>query len=287
MKIAIVGSSGYIAGHLISAINEKQPNSEIVKIDMTEDADFKLQLTEPSAFDYDALKGLDYVIFTAAISSPDKCANDFEQCWDINVTGTCHFIREAIRREVKVLFFSSDATYGDIPGMIYNEKSETRALTAYGKMKKTVEDEFKQEKLFKCIRLSYVVSANDKFISYCLNCIKKGETADIFHPFYRNCVTVSDVCRSIIWLAQNWEAFDSFVLNVTGTELVSRIRMADEINRYLGNRLQYTISQPGEEFYMNRPHTTQMQSLYLYELGILERTTFSEKIKNELENIRL
>ena len=63
--------------------------------------------------------------------------------------------------------------------------------------------------------------------------------------------------------------------------------MADEINRYLGNRLQYTISQPGEEFYMNRPHTTQMQSLYLYELGILERTTFSEKIKNELENIRL
>ena len=287
MRIAIVGSSGYIAKHLMKSFMADIQGCEIVKIDMTDDADLKLQLTAPHEFDYDKLLGLDYVIFTAAISGPDMCANKFDKCWDINVTGTSYFIHEAIKRGIKVLFFSSDAAFGDISGHIYDEDSETRAYTAYGKMKKAIEDEFKLSKLFKCIRLSYVVSENDKFISYCLSCIRKGETADIFHPFYRNCITVSDVIKAIEWLMQNWKQFESFVLNLTGTELVSRIRMADEINRYFGNRLQYTVSKPDENFFKNRPQVTQMKSKYLYDLNIIENETFTEKFQKELRKIEL
>lgn len=282
MKIAIVGSSGYIAKHLMDVIAAELPECDVVKIDKTNEADLKLQLTDPSAFDYDSLSNVDYVIFTAAISSPDQCSENFDYCWSVNVTGTCHFIQETLKRGVRVLFFSSDAVFGDIPGMVYDEKSETMAYTAYGKMKKAVEDRFLSCKGFKCIRLSYVVSSNDKFISYCIKCIENGQVADIFHPFYRNCITVADVCTSIMWLMKNWEDFPSFVLNLAGIELVSRVRMADELNRHLGNKLEYTISFPGEGFYNNRPKTTQMRSLYLYDLGILERKSFSEKIRYEL-----
>lgn len=287
MKIAIVGSSGYIAKHLMKAFTAQLEDCEIVKIDMTDDADLKLQLTAPAEFDYDKLNDIDYVIFTAAISGPDMCANEFEKCWDINVTGTSYFIRQAILRNVKVLFFSSDAAFGNIDGRIYDEDSETQAYTAYGKMKKAIEDEFKSSNLFKCIRLSYVVSENDKFISYCLSCIRKGDTADIFHPFYRNCITVSDVIKAIIWLMQNWTEFNSFVLNLTGTELVSRVRMADEMNRYFGNKLKYVVSQPDENFFKNRPQVTQMKSKYLYSLNIIENKTFTEKFQTELKKIEL
>ena len=287
MKIAIVGSSGYIAKHLINALSAQLKDCEIVKIDMTDDADLKLQLTEPAKFDYDILNSIDYVIFTAAISGPDMCANEFDKCWDINVTGTKYFIRQAIQHNVKVLFFSSDAAFGNIDGYIYDEDSETQAYTAYGKMKKAIEDEFKISKLFKCIRLSYVVSENDKFISYCLSCIRKGETADIFHPFYRNCITVSDVIKVISWLMRNWTSFDSYVLNLTGTELVSRVRMADEMNRYFGNKLKYTVTQPNEDFFKNRPQVTQMKSKYLYALNIIENKTFTEKFQEELKKIKL
>lgn len=287
MKIAIVGSSGYIAKHLMKAFSEQLPGCEIVKIDMTGEVDIPLQLTESEKFDYDKLKGIDYVIFTAAISGPDMCANEFDKCWEINVTGTSYFIREAIKQEIKVLFFSSDAAFGDIPGHIYDEDSETQAYTAYGKMKKAIEDEFKTSPLFKCIRLSYVASANDKFISYCLNCIRNGETADIFHPFYRNTTTISDVIKAIIWLLNNWNSFKSYVLDITGTELVSRIRMADEMNRYLGNKLKYVVSKPDENFFKNRPRVTQMRSKYLYSLGIVEEQTFTEKFQKELSNIEL
>lgn len=287
MKIAIVGSSGYIAKHIMQALAQSKEPFDVTKIDMTDDCDLKLQLTSPEDFDYDNLHGLDYVIFTAAISGPDMCADEFEKCWQINVTGTAYFIREAIKRGIKVLFFSSDAAFGDIPGYIYDEDSETKAYTAYGKMKKAIEDEFKTSPLFKCIRLSYVASANDKFISYCLSCIRKGETADIFHPFYRNTTTVSDVIQAIIWLLNNWNTFESFVLNITGTELVSRIRMADELNRYFGNKLNYVVSKPDESFFKNRPQVTQMRSKYLYRLGIVEEQSFTEKFQKELESINL
>ncbi len=73
--------------------------------------------------------------------------------------GLVILLMKLLREIAEFLFFSSDATFGDIPGKIYDEKSETQAYTPYGKMKKAVEDEFKGNPLFKAIRLSYVASA--------------------------------------------------------------------------------------------------------------------------------
>jgi len=282
MNLAIVGSSSYIAGFLLKRFESEDFAERILKIDQNDSADIYIDLQKPEIFDYSILDKIDFVIFTAAISGPDKCAADFDFCWSINVAGTSYFIREAIARGCKVLFFSSDAVFGDIPGMIYDEESETRATTPYGRMKKAVEDEFKTNPDFKAIRLSYVASAKDRFISYCLSCMRRGETADIFHPFYRNVIVASDVVNVVVWFAQHWSEYKPFALNITGKELVSRVRMADELNRHLGNCLDYTISSPGEEFYNNRPKITQMKSLYMEQHRILEDNTFTEKIKKEL-----
>lgn len=282
MNVALVGSSGYIAGFLLKRFEEESHIDNVLKIDQSDSADAHLNLLEPEKFNYELLNDIDYIVFTAAISGPDKCAIDFDWCWSINVTGTSYFINQALMRNCKVLFFSSDAVFGDIPGMIYDENSETNAETPYGRMKKAVEDEFRDNPNFKAIRLSYVASAKDRFVSYCLNCIEKNETADIFHPFYRNVIIVSDVVDVVVWFSKHWDEYESFVLDVTGKELVSRVRIADEINRITGNTLKYTISTPGDDFYNNRPKITQMKSLYLQKYGILEDNTFTEKIKKEL-----
>ncbi len=287
MKIAIVGSSGYIAGFLIHALEKETAVDQILKIDQNTEADAFLSLTEPERFDYKTLEDIDCIVFTAAVSGPDQCANEFEACWKINVTGTEYFIREALRRNRNVLFFSSDAVFGDIPGEIYTEHSETRAETPYGRMKKSIEDSFKNNPHFKAIRLSYVVSAKDRFVSYCLSCIREGKTAEIFHPFYRNCITVSDVVSTVLWLIGHWREYGQAFLNVTGRELVSRVRIADELNRFYENRLAYTIVEPDSSFYRNRPRITQMESHYLYRNGILKDTPFTEKLKKELEEIRI
>lgn len=281
MNVAIVGSSGYIAGFLLKRFEQEKSIEKILKIDQNENADAYLNLLEAEKFNYNQLNDIDFIVFTAAISGPDKCATDFDFCWKINVEGTKYFIKEAIARKCKVLFFSSDAVFGDIPGKIYTEESETRAETPYGRMKKAIEDEFKDSSLFKAIRLSYVASAKDRFISYCLSCMEKDETADIFHPFYRNVIVVSDVVDVVIWFSKHWDVYPPFVLNVAGKELVSRVRMADELNRMFDNKLKYTISTPNDDFYNNRPKITQMISLFINKYQILEDNTFTEKIKKE------
>ena len=287
MKVAIVGSSGYIAGYLIDGFSKEPSIEQILKIGQNEDADEILNLTEAEKFNYDSLNDIDLVVFTAAISGPDKCADEFDFCWKVNVEGTSTFIDNAIKRDCKVLFFSSDAVFGDIPGHIYDEESETKAITPYGRMKKAVEDKFKDNPNFKAIRLSYVASARDRFVTYCMNCIKNNENADVFHPFYRNCIVVSDVVNVVLWMSHHWNEYTPFVLDVAGKELVSRVRIADEINRAFDNKLKYTVSTPGEGFFKNRPMTTQMRSLYMQQYKILEDNTFTEKIQKELKYIVL
>lgn len=286
MKVAIVGSSGYIAGYLLKEFSSMPEVEQILKIDV-KDADEIIDLQHADRFDYDRLKDIDIIVFTAAISGPDKCASEFDFCWSINVTGTQYFIKQAIARTCRVIFFSSDAVFGDIPGRIYDENSVTAAVTPYGRMKKSIEDEFKDSPYFKAIRLSYVASARDRFMTYCLNCVRNNETADIFHPFYRNAIVVSDVVNVVKWLSIHFDEYKPFVLDVAGKELVSRVRMADELNRVIGGKLKYTISQPGEAFFTNRPKITQMRSLYMQEYSILPDNTFTEKIQHELKEITL
>ena len=280
MKVALVGSTGYIAGFL-----QKRFESEgwdILPIGRREPAEAVLHLEEAEQFDYSVLEDVDAVVFTAAVSGPDKCANEFEDCWRVNVTGTEHFIREAVARGCRVLFFSSDAVFGDIPGAVYTEQSETAAATPYGRMKKAVEDAFRGQPRFKAIRLPYVVSARDRFVSGCLAAMESGTETELFHPFYRNCVVVSDVADAVVWLLKNWEIYAPAVLNVAGRELVSRVRIADELNRIFGGRLKYRIVDPGAAFFQNRPRITEMRSLYLEKLGIVNGAGFSEKIRSEL-----
>lgn len=285
MKVAIVGSTGYIAGYLLKRFENECCIETILKIGRSDADDVYLNLLEAERFDYSLLEEIDFVVFTAAISEPDKCASDFEFCWTVNVTGSEFFISEAIKRRCRVLFFSSDAVFGDLPGEIYTEDSETKAITPYGRMKKAVEDEFRNESHFKAIRLSYVVSERDRFVSYCLDCISKRKTAEVFHPFYRNCVIVSDVADVVMWFAAHWEEFQEAVLNVAGIELVSRVRIVDELNRHFGNQLRYMISHPDGAFFQNRPKITQMKSVYMGKYHILEEDSFTEKIKKELEGI--
>ncbi len=282
MNVAVIGSSGYIANYIISNLQINSKIEKILKIGRS-NADYYFDLSSPTIFPYYVLNDVDYIIFTAAISSPDCCAKEYSNCWKINVQGTISFIEEAMRRKCRIIYFSSDAVFGGVSGEICDELSETESYTSYGKMKKAVEDKFRENSYFKALRLSYVVSISDKFTHYCLECIKNNSIAEIFHPFYRNCTTITDVIDVINWLLDYWDKLDSQFLNLAGFELVSRIRIADEINRLYKGRLSYKIVYPGTEFYANRPAIVQTKSIYLESLKIIEKKTFSEAFKKELE----
>lgn len=281
MKVCIVGSSGYIAKFIINRIENQFPKDIIVKLDKVGDYSYYLDLERVEDFDFTKIIGCELVIFTAAISGPDYCAKYYEKCFNINVIGTSKFISKVINQGGKVLFFSSDAVFGKDEGFSFDEDSITNPFTPYGIMKKAVEDNFKNDIRFKAIRLSYVVSQEDKFSSYCLKCIENNETAEIFHPFYRNCITITDVLDTVMWLKDNWDKYQPSFLNVAGKDMISRIRIADEINRIKKGKLSYKIVNPDNDFFKNRSEITQMSSKYLYYYKIIEDLNFTNKIRKE------
>ena len=239
MRIALVGSNGHI-GHALVNFLKRIDKMKIIEISRST-GEYLLELSNPESFEYSILDNVDYVIFTSCVVNQDRFAFEYEFCYKINVMGTVYFIKEALQRNCRVIFFSSDAVYGNEIGTIYDENSETNAVTAYGKMKKIVEDTFKEYSNFKTVRLSYVISNSDKFTLYLMKCIYNHTAADIYHPFYRNVITMNDVSKCIVWLLNHWDDFYSRALCISGYDLVSRLRIADELNRICEQRLRYNI----------------------------------------------
>ncbi|MEW6621776.1 MAG: SDR family oxidoreductase [Bacillota bacterium] len=282
MNIAILGSSGFIGSHLVHSISKQ--SYKAVEINRNSLSEYFLDLEKPQNFNYDILDSCDFLIITAAISNPDYCAESYEKAYRINVLSTKHVINEAINRNCKVIFLSSDAVYGTDKGTCFNEQNNTNPNTPYGLMKKEIEDSYYGSTLFKSARLSYVISGEDKFIKYLFECKKQGNVAEVFHPFYRNCVTLSEVTDSLIWLLNNWGEFASPFLNICGCELVSRVAIVDEINRLSETKIKYKIVYPSEKFFINRPQITEMSSLYLNRILENHYKPFSMRLRSQLIN---
>ena len=85
----------------------------------------------------------------------------------------------------------------------------------------------------------------------------------------------------------HWNEYAPQILNVAGKELVSRVRMADEINVISGGKMRYYLSNPGDDFFNNRPMITKMRSKYLYEYSIIREQSFSEIIWREMKGIKI
>ena len=63
MKVALVGSSGYIAEFILERFAEETEIESVLKIDRNENADAFIDLSEPEKFDYMVLDSIDYVVF--------------------------------------------------------------------------------------------------------------------------------------------------------------------------------------------------------------------------------
>lgn len=281
MKIGIIGSSGYIGQNLLKEMSNWKFVSHIVKIGRRKEDDIYLNLEDVREISDERFAKLDMIYFLAAISSPDLCAKEEKKCWNINVSATEIIIKQALENNIKVVFFSSDAVFGAYKTEC-DEETITKPNTAYGRMKEAIEKRFVGHKNFKVIRLSYVLSKKDKYITYCMNCIKNHKEAEIFHPFYRNVVMLSEVIECVRWLTVHWGEYRMTFLNIAGLELVSRVHIADEIKAIYGEKFQYRIKFPEDEFFINRPKITRMVSKSIWEFNILSYDSIYNRICKEI-----
>lgn len=269
----IIGKNGFIAKKLLERNDYAVTSSNDSK-------ELYLDLKNAENFNYSLIDEKSNIILLAAISSPDECNNNYDESYKINVIGTKYFINEAIKRGAKVLFFSSDVVYGNTVQEV-DENSLTNPFGNYAKMKDEIEKAFEEEKNFKVFRLSYVLSKEDKYLSYLKSCVDKNEVAEVFHPFSRKVVFIDDVLEAIENILVKWDSFENQKFNICGDEDISRKDIADFYNEEVGNKLKYTILEPNEKFWEARPKDINMTSLYLSTL--LDRKP--TKIRNAIKQI--
>jgi dTDP-4-dehydrorhamnose reductase len=279
-KIAVIGSSGYLGKNLIEyfykcgyIIGEFCRNPKENK--------FKLDLLDFSDFDENCFKHYEYVIFAAGISNPEMCKKYYDEAHQINVVGTKRIIKNALNKNCKVIFLSSDAVFGNDKKHVFLDNTITKPDTVYGKMKKEVEDFFENNDQFISLRLSYVIGKKDKFNKYLKKCSEEGIVAEIYHPYYRNCIFLNELLQSINWIITNWGKLKSNLINICGREMISKIQIVDEFNRYAKDEVLY-VFENDDDFFINRPRIVNMNGVYMKLMIDNYEYSFSERYKIEM-----
>ncbi|WP_434637384.1 sugar nucleotide-binding protein [Sulfurimonas sp. NW7] len=277
-KKLIIGKNGFIAQKL----QERNTQCSVTTSCKDDKESVYLNLLNSEEFDYSMITADTSIIFLAAISSPDECNNNYEYAYKINVIGTKYFISEALSRGAKVLFFSSDVIYGNTEKAV-DEDSATNPFGNYAKMKDEIEKFFEKEKNFKVFRLSYVLSKEDKYLSYLSSCIRKNEVAEVFHPFTRKVVYIEDVLEAIEQITKKWDSFSNQKFNICGEEDISRKNIADFFNECMSGSLKYELITPQEEFWEARPKDINITSKYFHRLIGRKPTKIENAIKQIIE----
>ncbi|MCI8299539.1 MAG: sugar nucleotide-binding protein [Lachnospiraceae bacterium] len=282
-NVLVVGSTGHIGKNLINYLQSRQWNVTYTSRRLENDNAVYLDLSCIDNFDFSFLRTVDYVIFAAANLNAEDCDKNEKEVRKVNVSGTIRFISEALGQNKKVIYLSSDIVYGFDEHKIFDESSVPAPTSNYGRMKLEVEKYFENNKDFKSIRPSYVFSMEDKFVQYCKKCEETGAEVEIYHPYYRKFIPLFELCECIYQLIKRWEECDFHILNVCGNELISKIRIVDEINRIYKKNIYYKVIKPGAAYYKIRPAFLNITSLYLYKNGILQKKDFSQAMEEEKE----
>jgi dTDP-4-dehydrorhamnose reductase len=282
INLIIIGANGYIGRSLYS-----KAKLDFDVIGTSSDGGGELQslsLDRPLDFDFNIVNSSSVVIITAAVSSPDFCARENARARAINVTGSSELIKQLLDRGSRVIFFSSDTVYGEFSST-FDETAESNPAGEYAEMKYEVENRFSTNPFFKAIRLSYVFSKTDKLTSYLLGCAEKGDEADIFHPFYRAIVHLNDVIDGALALAKGWYDFPQTVINFGGPQVLSRVDFANSLRDVHFKKLRFTVTEPDEEFFNNRPRIIAMKSPIFARLLGRPARTLTEAARIEFPSV--
>lgn len=142
-KLMIFGGSGFVGGNLAKAAQQK--GWEVYIVDSfyragVDSAQWKVaDITDKASVDgvMDEMKP-DAVVNVAAIADIDKADMDRELAWKVNVDGAKYIAESCASRNIKLVFFSSDAVF-DGKGRDYTECDKPDPVNYYGKTKMEAE----------------------------------------------------------------------------------------------------------------------------------------------------
>lgn len=282
MSLIIFGATGFLGRNLMDYYKKKRQNPIGTYYKHNVPGLVKFDLRNPSLDTLNVdLKKIKYAIITSAITDMDLCKTNWDNSYEINVSGIKKLITLLNERDIIPIYISSDYVYDGEKGN-YDEEDKMDPTMAYGKQKKEVEDFLTaQNKDFMILRLAKIYSHdfNDNtIITSIIQNLKKGETLkfatdQIFSPNF-----VGDVCGVIDGLI---EKKSTGCYNISCGQPISRYDLAKKIQSELNISSGSIVPCLLEDlkFDDKRPKNTSMNNKkVIYKTGF-KFTTIDESIK--------
>ncbi|MEI7626945.1 MAG: SDR family oxidoreductase [Bacteroidota bacterium] len=238
MKVLITGANGFLGQHLslymhknkydvcaVSRGENKIPDAEITYI--------SLDLTDlPSVLEMIDTIQPDVIIHTAAMSKPDECHVNRENCLLHNVTATEYLLSAAKKVSARFIYISTDFIFGE--GGPHSELSEPAPLNFYGESKLMAENLVLASGLkHNIVRPVFIYGSHwegmrPSFIQWVKSNLEANNKIRVVTDQKRTPTYVNDICMGLDLLLKT-DTNETF--HFAGSDIISPYEMAITVAR--------------------------------------------------------
>jgi len=236
MRVIITGANGFLGQHLSLFLQDKS-----IAVIATGRGPCRIEFNNPPTINYveanitNALEvdkllsenAPDWVIHCAAMSKPNDCHFNQEECILQNVTATNYIINSCKYSGANLLYLSTDFIFGE--NGPHSEEDIPLPLNFYG------ESKLKAEKLVKNSGLHWAIvrpvliygkqlpGTPPSFLQWVKNSLEKKQPIKVVNDQFRTPTLVTDICEGIYSIIQHDE---QGVFHLSGNEILTPYQMA-------------------------------------------------------------
>ncbi len=244
MIVIITGANGFLGQHLSLFLNDKT-----ISVIATGRGPFRIEntnfpgvkyiaadITKASETDNLLLENKpDWVIHCAAMSKPNDCHTNRDECILQNVTGTKNIIDSCKKTGAKLIYLSTDFIFGE--NGPHSEEDTPDPLNFYGESKLMAETLVKNSGLHWAIVRPVLIYGKQlagtppSFLHWVKSSLENNHPIKVVNDQYRTPTAVTDICEGIYAIInQNYQG----IFHLSGNEILTPYQMATTLAKEYG-----------------------------------------------------